>query len=479
MVNTTERPSEASSAHPRCGNALLALLDRITGRTLLVTLLAGSLALFLVLIPAPRGDGLLIGSDGIGYFIHVRSVVIDHDLDFANEGEHYRDVFKLPDHEPGSRTPNKYASVGMLLLWLPFYLAAHGVAWTLHALGAGAVPDGYNYLYQAAVCIGSIVYGGLGILFAYRVARRFFAERPSAWAIAVLWLASPFFYYMVFEPSMSHMNSFFSVSALLALWFLRLRDVEVPRWLDFAALGAIGAIMMSVRMQDALFLLIPCAWFGGRVASLLRRGDRRAASRWARGALLAALVAVAVFSLQLYTWYSIYGTYTESPYQHDNGPSNAFSWSDPQLANVLFSSFHGLFSWHPVLLLATAGIAMLWRRDRWFATALLCAFAAQVYLVASWWAWSAGAAFGGRMFLNCGLPWIVGLASLFAWTWERPKWLPALATVSFLLIGWNALSLTQYRLGFVSAEAPLTWQQMTVDRVAVPLKIIERLQGMK
>ena len=83
------------------------------------------------------------------------------------------------------------------------------------------------------------------------------------------------------------------------------------------------------------------------------------------------------------------------------------------------------------------------------------------------------------MFLNCGLPWIVGLASLFAWTWERPKWMPALASVSLLLIGWNALSLTQYRLGFVSAEAPLTWQQMTVDRVAVPLKIIERLQGVK
>ena len=38
-------------------------------------------------------------------------------------------------------------------------------------------------------------------------------------------------------------------------------------------------------------------------------------------------------------------------------------WSDPALAAVLLSDWHGLFTWTPVVAVAVAGIAGLWRRD--------------------------------------------------------------------------------------------------------------------
>lgn len=452
------------------------MLNGPSARNILGIVFIGSLLFFLILIPVPRGDGSLIRGDGIGYLMHVRSVVIDHDLDFSNERAHYASVFNAGELAHNGRTPNKYASVGMLLLWLPFYSAAHAFVLAAHALGANVIADGYNYFYQAAVCMGSITYGGIGMLFAYRVARRHYPEHPTAWAIAVLWLASPLFYYMVFEPFMSHMNSFFAVSATLSLWFFRLRDVAAPRWRDFAALGAIGGVMMSVRAQDTLFLLIPYASIGWRIATSLHQRNANDAWRWLGGGLLGVFFTVAVFSLQLYTWHSMLGTFAEHPQQHEAGP-RSFVWTEPHLIDVLFSSFHGLFSWHPVLLIATLGIALHWRRDKDFAAASLYALAAQVYLVAAWWGWSQGHAFGGRVFLNCGLIWAVGLSALFAWAWKKAKWLPAIATFSCLLILWNALSLIQYVLDFVPHGKALTVKQMTIDRLTVPLRIVKRLKG--
>lgn len=477
-MNESVNPSRPDPAVASVGkqSALSSMLNGPSARNILGTVFIGSLLFFLILIPVHgRGDGLLIGSDGIGYFMHVRSVVIDHDLDFSNERAHYVSDFNPPEFAHNGRTPNKYASVGMLLLWLPFYLAAHAFVLAAHALGANVIADGYNYFYQAAVCLGSIIYGGIGMLFAYRVARRDYPEHPTAWAIAVLWLASGLFYYMVFEPSMSHMNSFFAVSATLSLWFFRLRDVATPRWLDFAALGAIGGVMMSVRTQDTLFLVIPYASIGWRIATSLHQRNANDAWRWLRGGLLGVFFTVAVLSLQLYTWQSMYGTFAESPHQREGRPK-AFFWTEPQLMNVLFSTYHGLFSWHPVLLVATLGIALHWRRDKSFAAASLYGLAAQLYLVAAWWGWSQGDAFGGRMFLNCGLIWAVGLSALFAWAWKESKWLAAVATFSCLVIVWNALSLIQYDRDFVPKGSALTVKQMTIDRLTDPLRWMERLR---
>jgi hypothetical protein len=47
--------------------------------------------------------------------------------------------------------------------------------------------------------------------------------------------------------------------------------------------------------------------------------------------------------------------------------------------------------------------------------------------------------------------------------------------VGLLLIVWNGLSLIQYRLGFVPMSAPLTWQQMTIDRLRIPWLLLRKL----
>src|SRR5438552_1720015 len=83
-----------------------------------------SLLFFLALLRVPRVDGQLLGSDGVYYYVYLRSLVIDHDLDFTNEYTYYHVSTATAPKTPTNLAPNKYA-IGPALLWMPFFLAAH------------------------------------------------------------------------------------------------------------------------------------------------------------------------------------------------------------------------------------------------------------------------------------------------------------------------------------------------------------------
>ena len=83
-----------------------------------------------------------------------------------------------------------------------------------------------------------------------------------------------------------------------------------------------------------------------------------------------------------------------------------------------------------------------------------------------------GDSFGGRMFLNATWIWVMGLAALIEWLRARRLFYLALA-LGALLICWNGLSLIQYRLGFVPMSKPLTWEQMTIERIKLPWMLLQ------
>ena len=50
------------------------------------------------------------------------------------------------------------------------------------------------------------------------------------------------------------------------------------------------------------------------------------------------------------------------------------------MVDVLYSSNHGLLTWHPVLYASVLAIPLFLKRDRRFAVLLTVAFAAQIYI---------------------------------------------------------------------------------------------------
>ena len=418
------------------------------------------LLLFGATLFLPHSDGHLIGSDGRSYFSTLRSLVFDGDFDFGNE---YAYVGFAPKPLTATGLPENPFAIGMPLLWLPFFLAAHLLSLLLNALGLAVSTDGLGLIYEAAVCLATIVYGAAAFLLLYRVLRRLFEPWPSLVAILALWLGSAAIYYMVAEPSMSHAVTLFTAVLFLALWYPIPPQRSWPNWL---ALGASAGLAALVRWQDGILILLPL------VELIWRLGTGQLALRkFVACAALLLAAALLVFSPQFIMWARLYGTPLTIPQGSD-----FFNWLAPKPLLTLFSTRHGLFTWHPVLLIALVGLVPLWRRDRALTLAILLLFTAQLYLNSAIGRWWADDAFGGRRFTSL-IPFLAfPLAALLEKVRGEKRATWALLALFALLIVWNMLGTAQFALHYVSRSEALAVRELTVDRFLLPLQM---LSGMR
>ncbi len=415
--------------------------------------------------------GPVVRGDAIQYYAYLRSAVFDRDLDFQNEYEHFyavpgqdraRNVW-LTERTPAGRPPNMM-SIGPAVLWSPAFLTMAGATWGLSAVGVAPAPDGYSMPMQLSAGLAGVAYGAAGAWLCWLAAASIFGTRSALWASLTVWLAGPAVYYSVISPAYSHATSLFAVSAFVVVW---LRSAgRSPRW-RAVALGALGGLAMLVRWQDAIVLLLPGWEF------VTARLDGRLSTRRAAGlGLLMAAVAVAVASPQLIAWQAIYGQALVMP----QGGS-FMRWGEPAILSVLFSTRHGLFLWTPALLVAAAGLAWLWRRDRRVGTAVILTLGAAVYVNAAVSDWWAGEAFGARRFVSYGPLFTLGLAAV--WTrLESARRLVALRAATLGLIAYNLLFLLQYQVvmrGHVElVPYPETLRQILVDRLFLPWQLLGR-----
>ena len=175
------------------------------------------------------------GADETQYFSHLRSLVFDHDLDFADEYRHFYEGdpqglagFKatfLDKREPVTGRHINFAPIGSAVLWSPFYLLAHAGVSLARALGASVAADGFSWPYLAAVGYASALYALLGLLLIHDGLVRVggFADLDAALALGALWLGSPLLYYVTLAPAFSHAVSLFAIALVVWLW-LRLRE---------------------------------------------------------------------------------------------------------------------------------------------------------------------------------------------------------------------------------------------------------------
>lgn len=412
--------------------------------------------------------GFGVFGDGVGYYAPARSLVFDHDLRVDDEMARFtpdRWVHPIPEH-------SKYP-IGSSLVLAPFLVIAHGVALGARALGAAVTTDGYSWPYELAYCAGSALFGVLGLVLCHRAAAR--STDPFAATVAVVgvWFASPLFYYLTVETSMAHAVSQALVSATLYLGLTSdwLRDRRAA-WQVGAALG----LATLARPQDGLFAITLAAWAlwpaaDGPIVEPLR--ERLVAL------LVAGSAAAAVASLQLAIYVLAFGGLANVPYWLEAsaaGRGPTFDWFHPRLAAVLFSSFHGLFFWHPLTFAAVLGLAVLGRRSPRIATGLALGWAAQVWVIGAWHAWWQGASLGGRMFSSSSFVFTLGLAALWATPGSRARRGLAVALTA-LCVAWNGSLVIQYRLGMIPGEEPVALSRILAGHVEVARKLVGRIVG--
>jgi hypothetical protein len=451
-----------------------------------VAALHEKLLFFLFLLSLPLVNPWVRG-DGVGYYAYVRSALIDHDLHFENEYLAANQSFLISHIDaqgrllPAMFTKTGYVenhfAVGPAILWAPVLFAVHGAVLLADHLGAHVAADGYSRPYLLAMALTTSCYGFLGLFLSFRITRKYFDKQWAFLATVGIWMGSSLPIYMYFNPSWSHAHSAFTVSLFLWYWEKTRLKRATGQWV---ILGLLAGLMGNVYYPNVIFLIFPML----EAVHLLRPKQSDSDGRVVPlqelalncGALGAAFFASLVPTLV--TRGIIYG----SPFATGYPPILTWNWKSPVLLKILFSSDHGMFSWTPVLILATVGLFFLMKRDALWGVGCLLTFLAFYYFIASYPDWDGVSSFGNRFFVSLTPIFILGLAALLSsfstWLGNRKRAEAIAGPVLALLVVWNVGFIFQWGTHLVPARGGISWRSMVHNQfVEVPQRMTHSLES--
>ena len=441
------------------------------------------LLLLLFLLTLPLVNPWVRG-DGVGYYAYVRSMLIDHDLNFANDYMAGNESFvKSRTDAAGHLRPELYTktgrvenhfSVGPAILWAPVLITVHLLVLVYNHFGAHVLANGFSRPYLLAMGLTTACYGFLALLLAYQMAKNYFDKQWAFLATCGIWLASSLPVYMYFNPSWSHAFSAFSVSLFLWYWDRTRLQRSPGQWV---ALGLAAGLMCNVYYPNVFLLIFP----GIEIIYLLLyapdRGQKPepAARLFACGVIFGVVFLVSLLPTFV-TRQMIYG----NPFATGYPGIRTWNWASPALSSVLFSSDHGMWTWTPILFFAAVGLIFLYKRDALLGIGAILTFLAYYYFIASYPDWDGLSSYGNRFFISLTPIFILGLAALLnalarAASGSRVAAPAALAIM--LLVVWNLGFIFQWGTHLVPARGKISWPEMVHNQLeVVPAKIVRGLE---
>ncbi len=400
----------------------------------------------------------LTGYDDFCYYAYARSLLFDRDIDFRNDFEFAVRLFGSYLAGPafseqlaraGTGAPLNFYNIGTGLLALPWLGVFWGVAQFLVALGVMAHPPSpFGPWYVFAYLCANLFYGLLGCWLSSGVLRRFFSAPVAAGAVFSVVFAGPALHYFLYQPGMSHLTSLGLMGALLELTVRWAHAETAGRRLRLARLwGVVFGLALAVRTINApagallvvpLFRTVPCArsW-------IVRAGEL----------FTVAAATLIGFFPQLLAWKVQCGQWFANPYSYE------FRFWSPHVLAVLFGRRHGLFFWHPWLLVCVFGLLMAGRHLRPLATAIVAAVFGLAWLYGSWRIYWLGAAFGMRGFVEFLPFFALGAAPCLTWLNARLGSGKAVAGIILCFCLLNVHLLLCFRGGVITVDGPLKWSE--------------------
>jgi hypothetical protein len=379
---------------------------------------------------------MLQGWDDSFYYFWLPSVVIDHDIDFANQLAHSgtidpatRDIaLSLPRTKTGL-VDAKYPP-GWAIGSLPFFLVAHAFS--------GTNATGFEPIYLLSVWLGQLLYALLGLWIAIKVLTRYFSFEVSALATLICWLTSSLVYYQTARLSMSHSQVF---TLAVAVFWISLQigegDSRARHWV---LLGFTAALLLVTRNVAFVYLTLPAVLVLPKLRS------------WRHVACILTGAALPI-AAQVIAWKLLYGTWIAYSYGGER-----FDFRQLHLMDVLFSPRHGWFYWHPLMLVSIAVFAA-WAWHRREGRAWLVSLAAIIVLSAAWPMWWLGSSFGYRGFEVPTFFAMIGLAALLEALRRQSVLRGLLCTAIACAIVANLAYLALFLTQRIPREEPVTYVQ--------------------
>ncbi len=279
--------------------------------------------LFLILISGWYGRNLdtwgknrIIQNDVVSYYAYLPAAVIFNDLTFSfmqdlpNDFEGIIWLQTAPNGKPILRM-----TMGLALLWLPFFLLAHVVANLTEASALG-----YSWPYSLSIFLAALFYLFAGLFYLRKVLLKYVSDTVTAIILAMIVLATNLMYYVISEPGMPHVYNFALITAFL---FFTHKWVDKPGLKNTLILGFLAGFIVLIRPVNALVLLFP-ALTG---VTSFRAFVQRIISNW-KMILIAGVAAFLGILPQLLYWKIQTGHFIFNSYME----SGKFYFMDPEIS---------------------------------------------------------------------------------------------------------------------------------------------------
>lgn len=359
--------------------------------------------------------------DILSYYAYLPATFIYDDitLDFTRTDPEKFSNYFWPKSSPNGNLVIT-ASMGMSIMYFPFFLAAHPVAQFL-----GYDANGYSTPYAFALVLASIFYLTTGLHFLRKLLEKYFSSWTTAITLFSVPLATNMLWYSVAEPAMTHVFSFSLIAVFLYCIDKYFNDPDTKTAIQ---IGLLAGLISLIRPTNILILTVFFLWKVSSWDSLKLRVILF--YRKYSHVIIMMLMFFMVWLPQFLYWNLQTGNYLFYSYPDDE----RFYFSNPHILNGLFSYRKGWFIYTPLMILIIPGAVVLFKKFRQFFWPFFIFLVINLWVVFSWWCWWYGGGFGQRSLIDFYALMAFPLAAFLSWAWEQRLYLRIGFTVLWLFL---------------------------------------------
>jgi hypothetical protein len=413
--------------------------------TLFIVLLFAFVIIFLNFKNPPKN---LLSYDVFGYYLYLPGTFIWHQSEFTdatqlekiNEKYHCTNTFYQLARAANMKYVDKY-SLGLAILYLPFFLIGH-----LIALWFQFPVDGFSPPYQFSLLAGGFLYSIIGILFLRKVLLKYFSDLQSAITLFLVIFGTNYIYDAAYKGIMPH-NLLFTIYCVIIWLTIKWHESQKTKYAIMLGL-ACGLTILS-RPTEIVCLIIPIFWGVTDRRSFFEK--IRLIKTHYKQLLWAALSIFLVWIPQLIHWKINTGQFLFYSY---NNPGEGLDLLYPHTWNALFSFRKGWLIYTPVMIFGIIGLIALYRKNRPLFLPVLLFFIFNLYLVSSWTNWWYAESFGQRALIQSYPVIALPFGYFIAYITERrsrwPRMTILLVSLSFIAL--NSFQIWQLNHGILDAS---------------------------
>lgn len=400
----------------------------------------------------------ILEADAKGYYAYLPAVFIYNDMHFNFHDsieKKYYDSTTFYEYRTASNgyIINKYYS-GTALMQLPFFVLGH-----ITTKIAGTDADGYSKWYQVFINIGSVFYLCMGMYFLSKLLHLYsINDKTTAVVLFLICFGTNLFYYSTSEPGLSHVYSFFLLTA--SFYFIKNYFAHNNSSMLYMYAIVVGLAILVRPVNIIAVAAIP--FFASSLNNLLLLKKKL------NTLFPAVLSAIAIASIQLLIYKIQCGSFFVYSYGEEG-----FNFLSPEFLHFLFSYKKGFFVYTPIAFFALTGLIFIYRNNKQEFYSLLFFFLFLWYILSSWWNWWYGGSFGSRVMVDyyalTGL-----LLGILLKNLQNKIAVVLTGIVLFFCVGLNQFQNRQYRYLIIHWENMNKEKYWDVFLKAQPLSIFKK-----